>query len=99
MLLTIWNLTGHPILGYLPQKATTWDRFNVRNLRKQKPSTVKPSSFLVQPFIDFSTTLPKSCSKTITLLPDGDSASTQAEIASGPEGGIDNRVNSGFQVR
>jgi hypothetical protein len=96
MLLTIWNFTGNPIPGFLAPEATVPDRFSIQSLKKEK-TTVEPSRFLVQPFFDFSTTLPKGCFKEITLLPHDEPGSNQAELAAGQN---DQQVDStGLQIR
>jgi hypothetical protein len=92
MLLTIWNFTGNPIPGY---HAAVPDRFSIQNLRKQK-TTVEPSKFLVQPFFDFSTTLPKGCFREITLLPHGKQGSNQAELVAQNDQQVD---SPGLQIR
>jgi len=83
MLLTIWNFTGNPIPGYTAPNPNVANRFNIKALRNQATPT-EPSRFLVQPYVDFSTTLPKGCCKSITLLPHGNPANNEAEVASGP---------------
>lgn len=96
MLLTIWNFTRLPIPGHLAPKPTLSDRFSLSSLRNQNLPTVEPSKFLVQPYIDFSTTLPSSCFKKITLIPHGESASDQAEPAIE---GQNNQPGVGLQVK
>jgi len=101
MLLKIWNFTGNPIPGYVSPNPTVADRFSIKSLRNQTTPTVEPSRFLVQPYVDFSTTLPKGCCREITLLPHGNPTINQAEITSGQvEGQSSQQVDPpGLQIK
>lgn len=71
MQFTVCNLTGEPISGYVETKPRLSANFNVLALRKRKAEPISPSpvsEFQLQPNVNFSTMLPKRCSKRIIFL-------------------------------
>jgi hypothetical protein len=71
MQFTICNLTGGPISGYVETRPKLSAKFNILALRKPGAGPIRPSSaseFHLQPNLDFSTVLPKTCSRRIVFL-------------------------------
>lgn len=101
MLLTICNLTQDPVCGLHAPKATVLNRFSIQHFMSQSCPLVKSSKFIIQPYSDLSTNLPKCCADEITLLPYGEAASNRAELACGPvEGRNNDSVHSpGLQIK
>ncbi len=89
MQFTICNLTGGPISGYVETKPRLLAKFNILALRKRNAGPIRPSpasEFHLQPNLDFSTVLPKRCSKRIVFLNhDAALRPQQAKVDTQPE--------------